>query len=150
MNSYILKSQTFRVACEAPSAKYEPCTNPRSAVTVLRAIFATLDESQEHFIILALNSKGRVVGHKVLSSGSATACLVSPEMFFRAALVLGGTSAIACHNHPSGDPGPSHEDQTLTRRLQSSGDMLGLPLSDHLILGDPGYYSFRASEGWDR
>lgn len=146
---YTIRSRTLNIACEAPSQRYGPCTSPKAAVPVLRAIFAELDDYQENFILVVLNQKGRVIGHKVLSSGTETACLVSPEMVFRAALILGGTSILVSHNHPSGDPTPSREDIFLTKRLRSAGDLLGLPLADHIILGSPEFYSFRASEGWD-
>jgi len=68
---------------------------------------------------------------------------------FGEALRYGATSALAFHNHPSGDPTPSREDVQLTKRLRASGESLGVPLADHLILGAERYHSFRAAEGWD-
>jgi len=68
---------------------------------------------------------------------------------FREALRYGATSALAFHNHPSGDPTPSPEDRLLTKRLKAAGESLGVPLADHLILGEGRYHSFRAAEGWD-
>lgn len=70
--------------------------------------------------------------------------------FFREALRFGATSALAFHNHPSGDPTPSPEDILLTRRLRAAGESLGVPLADHLVLGRDRYHSFRAAEGWDQ
>lgn len=70
--------------------------------------------------------------------------------FFREALRYGATSALAWHNHPSGEPSPSREDIQLTNRLRSAGDSLGVPLADHVIVGNDTYHSFRAAEGWDR
>ena len=152
MNLYRLHSKTFSVACERPAHGYT-CTSPRMAQPVLRAIYAAmeLDMDREHFVVLVLDAKGRVIGHKLLSSGTETACLVTPAMVFRAALVLGGVSVLTCHNHPSGDPAPSREDEQLTARLRSSGEALSLPLADHIILGnDDSSYSFRVDQGWDR
>jgi len=153
--TYRLK--TYRVDSVAESLPVPdpgPVTTPRTASKVLKSIYATLDAGQEHFSILALNSKGRPVGYKVLSSGTATGCLVTPEMVFRAALLLGGVSVLCCHNHPSGNTTPSGEDTALTRRLRAAGENLGLPLADHIIIsGDPDsdeFHSFRADEGWDR
>ena len=74
---------------------------------------------------------------------------ISPREFFREALRYGASTALAFHNHPSGDPTPSREDTQLTRRLQAAGESLGVPLADHLILGNDRYHSFRAAEGWD-
>ncbi|HJW34428.1 MAG TPA: DNA repair protein RadC [Holophagaceae bacterium] len=105
--------------------------------------------TEERFGLLALNAKGDLLAERVLSQGTATATLISPREFFREALRYGATSALAWHNHPSGDPSPSREDIQLTRRLQAAGESLGVPLADHLILGADRYHSFRAAEGWD-
>lgn len=151
MNIYKLRSKTFSIVCEKPLDFR--CTSPRAAAPVLREIFklSGLDESQEHFLVVVINPRGHVVGHKVLASGTATACLVTPEMLYRAALVLGGTSVLACHNHPSGSIEPSREDTALTKKLREAGEILSLPLADHIILGhEDAFYSFRSSEGWDR
>ena len=106
--------------------------------------------TEERFGLLALNAKGDLLAERILSQGTATATLISPREFFREALRYGATTALAFHNHPSGDPTPSREDQQLTRRLQAAGESLGVPLADHLILGSDRYHSFRAAEGWDQ
>ena len=69
--------------------------------------------------------------------------------FYREALRFGAVRAVAFHNHPSGDPEPSAEDRSLTRRLRDAGRALGLPLVDHVILGGGRFHSFRAAELWD-
>ena len=106
--------------------------------------------TEERFGLLALNAKGELLAERILSQGTATGTLVSPREFFREALRFGATSALAFHNHPSGDPSPSQEDTHLTRRLRASGEALGVPLADHIIVGAERYHSFRAAEGWDR
>lgn len=73
--------------------------------------------TEERFGMLALNAKGDLIADRVLAHGTATACLISPREFFREALRFGATSAVAWHNHPSGDPAPSREDCALTNRL---------------------------------
>ena len=105
--------------------------------------------SEERFGLLALNAKGELLAERILSQGTSTATLISPREFFREALRYGATSALAFHNHPSGDPTPSAEDRLLTKRLKAAGESLGVPLADHLILGEGRYHSFRAAEGWD-
>lgn len=105
--------------------------------------------TEERFGMLALNAKGDLLADRVLAHGTATACLISPREFFREALRFGATSALAWHNHPSGDPTPSREDMALTTRLRSAGESLGVPLADHVVLGGDRWHSFRASEGWD-
>jgi DNA repair protein RadC len=106
--------------------------------------------TEERFGMLALNAKGELLADRVLAHGTATACLISPREFYREALRYGATSALAWHNHPSGDPSPSREDCALTNRLRAAGESLGVPLSDHLVLGRESWHSFRAAEGWDR
>lgn len=86
---------------------------------------------------------------RILNQGTSTATLVSPREFFREALRFGATTALAWHNHPSGDPEPSREDRALTTRLRSAGESLGVPLADHMVLGSDRWHSFRAAEGWD-
>ncbi|MBP1628104.1 MAG: repair protein RadC [Holophagaceae bacterium] len=122
-------------------------TSPRAAGDYLLPKCQGLGE--ERFGLLALNAKGELLAERVMSQGTATGTLVSPREFFREALRYGATSALAYHNHPSGDPSPSKEDALLTKRLRSAGESLGVPLADHLILGRESYHSFRAAEGWD-
>jgi len=105
--------------------------------------------SEERFGLLALNAKGELLAERILSQGTSTGTLISPREFFREALRFGATTALAFHNHPSGDPSPSREDLLLTKRLRAAGESLGVPLADHLILGREAYHSFRAAEGWD-
>ena len=106
--------------------------------------------TEERFGLLALNAKGDLLAERILSQGTSTATLISPREFFREALRFGATTALAFHNHPSGDPSPSREDIQLTRRLRTAGESLGVALADHLILGCESFHSFRAAEGWDR
>ncbi len=106
--------------------------------------------TEERFGLLALNAKGDLLAERLLSQGTSTGTLISPREFFREALRYGATSALAFHNHPSGDPSPSREDIQLTHRLRAAGESLGVPLADHLVLGRDAYHSFRATEGWDR
>ena len=123
-------------------------TSPRSAGEYL--LPKAQGWTEERFGMLALNAKGDLIADRVLAHGTATACLISPREFYREALRFGATSALAWHNHPSGDPSPSSEDRLLTKRLRSAGESLGVALSDHIVLGHGRYHSFRAAEGWDR
>jgi DNA repair protein RadC len=111
-------------------------------VRVARPIFAELDADKEHFVLLALNNKNRVNGYKVISTGTLTASLIRPGDVYRAALHLAAAAVVFVHNHPSGDPMPSQEDQEITRRLKECGEMLAIRVLDHVILGAERYYSF--------
>jgi DNA repair protein RadC len=105
--------------------------------------------TEEHFGLLALNSKCELIAERILSKGTATGTMVTPREFFREALKYGASSAIAFHNHPSGNSAPSREDSQLTNRLKDAGESLNIQLVDHIIVGSGNYYSFRTSEGWD-
>jgi DNA repair protein RadC len=79
----------------------------------------------------------------VVSIGTLTATLVHPREVFAPAISCGAASLVVAHNHPSGDPTPSHEDRLLTQRLSEAGRLLGLQLDDHLVIGRSGYVSLR-------
>jgi len=117
---------------------------PDEAVAVLRAVFATLDADREHFVILALDAKNAARGYKACATGGMSAGCIDPKTIFRDALALGAYALVVAHNHPSGDPMPSTEDKATTRRLCEGGVLLGMPIRDHIVLGDAGrYFSFR-------
>ena len=80
--------------------------------------------------------------HKVISSGSLTASLVHPREVFKPVILYGAAAVILCHNHPSGDPEPSSEDVEITRRLVQCGDIFGIRMLDHVILGADSIFSF--------
>jgi DNA repair protein RadC len=117
----------------------EPATkrasSPSEAIALLRPIYADLDADREHFVILALSASNDAIGFKVVSTGATSASLVDPRNLFRDAIALGAASLILAHNHPSGDPSPSREDITLTRKLVEAGRLLDITIHDHVILG---------------
>ncbi|TLS53527.1 JAB domain-containing protein [Paenibacillus antri] len=98
---------------------------------------------QEHFVVLFLNTKNRVVGRETLSVGSLNAAIVHPREVFRAAVKRSAASVICVHNHPSGDPTPSPEDVQLTNRLSEAGHIIGIEVLDHVIIGDRRYVSMK-------
>ena len=121
-----------------------PAANaPERAAAFMRKVFP--DNVREHFIVLFLNGKNEVAAFFVASTGTASACLVGPRELFQAAVHAGAVSIIAGHNHPSGDTEPSAEDRSVTRRLVQAGELLGIPLLDHLIVGLNSFYSFMES-----
>ncbi|NJN02541.1 MAG: DNA repair protein RadC [Leptolyngbyaceae cyanobacterium SL_1_1] len=100
-------------------------------------------QTQERFAVVFLDIKHRLLGTQVLTIGSATETLAPPRDIFREIIRQGATRAIVAHNHPSGSLEPSLEDITLTRQLLKAADILGVPLLDHLILGNGDYRSLR-------
>ena len=102
--------------------------------------------SKEQFVVVLLNSKNKVVGTEVVSEGSLSNSIVHPREVFVPALLQHAAAIMVAHNHPSGEPSPSLEDRELTSMLVRSGKVLGIPLVDHIIIGDGNYYSFLENE----
>ncbi|MEL7351694.1 MAG: DNA repair protein RadC [Cyanobacteria bacterium J06560_5] len=100
-------------------------------------------QDQERFAVLLLDVKHRIIGSKVISIGTATETLAHPRDIFREAIKRGATRVIVAHNHPSGSLDPSGEDMSLTRQLLKGAHILGIPLLDHLILGNGDWASIR-------
>jgi DNA repair protein RadC len=114
-----------------------------SSHAVYRAYKYLSENSQEELHILALDAKNRVVGDYMVSRGTATSSPFHPREIFKFACLKNAQSIIMVHNHPSGDLLPSQEDAEITKRLVKAGDIMGINLLDHIIIGDNGFYSFR-------
>lgn len=96
------------------------------------------DTDREHFDALLLNTKNRIIVRVNVSIGSLNASIVHPREVFGPAVVCKAASVVLVHNHPSGDPTPSGADIQLTRRLAKAGDVLGIEVLDHVVVGrDP-------------
>lgn len=98
---------------------------------------------REHFMIIMLNTKHRVIAKKVISIGHLQASLVHPREMFKEAIRRSSAAVILVHNHPSGDLTPSRDDISTTERLREVGEMLGIDVLDHIIVADNRYLSFR-------
>jgi len=114
----------------------------QDAASLIRTYLRGAD--REHFIVLLLNRKNRVIGMNTVSVGSLTASVVSPREVFKPAILSNAAAILCAHNHPSGDPQPSSEDRALTTRLVQGGKLLGIEVLDHIIVGDgtDAYFSF--------
>ncbi|OMC75067.1 hypothetical protein BK121_03375 [Paenibacillus odorifer] len=99
--------------------------------------------NKEHFICLFLNTKNRLIFKEIISVGSLNAVIVHPREVFRAAIKRCSASLICAHNHPSGDPEPSFEDINLTKRLIAAGEIIGIEVLDHVIIGGNRFYSLK-------
>jgi DNA repair protein RadC len=100
------------------------------------------DEPAEVFGLLCVSVKRRIIAYHEVSRGALDATTVHPREVFKAALLANAFGIIVGHNHPSGDPEPSPDDIALTRRLVSAGDLIGIPVFDHIVVGDGRYVSF--------
>ena len=104
-------------------------------------------KEQEHLLLLLLDNKSNLLGEKPLFTGTVNASLVSPREIYLEALKYHAVGIILLHNHPSGDPTPSDADRRVTRKIKDAGNLLDVPLLDHIVLGDKRYVSFR-EEGY--
>ena len=100
------------------------------------------DNRKELFLILLLDGKNRITRKVQVSEGSLNQSIVHPREAFAPAVRESAAAVIFIHNHPSGDPAPSREDREITRRLKEAGEILGIKVLDHIIIGDGSYYSF--------
>lgn len=98
--------------------------------------------ASERFVAIALDAKNRPVGELCIAVGGLSACPVAPADVFRALLQEAAAGVVFVHNHPSGEPTPSPEDVALTERLCAAGELLGIRVLDHVIVGHDGYFSF--------
>jgi len=118
----------------------------KSATEVYQAakqLLALHEEPEEHFCILCLNTKNKIVGVHTISIGSLNASIVHPREVFKAALLNNANGIICLHNHPSGDPEPSRDDIETTRRLVEAGEIMGINVLDHIIIGEQSYLSMK-------
>ncbi len=116
---------------------YEPADVARYAMPHFRF------EQKEHFAVLLLNAKNCILGMQEVSVGSLSAAIVHPREVFRAAIDYAAAAIILLHNHPSGDPTPSREDIAVTERLIKAGELMEIPVLDHVVLGDNAFNSMR-------
>lgn len=98
---------------------------------------------QEHFITLLLDTKNQIISKETISVGTLNSSIVHPREVFRPAIKKSVSAIILVHNHPSGDPTPSKEDIEVTKRLVKAGELLGIGILDHIIIGDAKYISFK-------
>lgn len=116
-------------------------TCPTEVVAIVQDSVKLLD--REHFVVYILNQKNRILSSEVASIGSLNSSIVHPREIFKRAVKISGASIILVHNHPSGDPTPSSEDIAVTKRLVQAGEVLGINVLDHVIIGSGKFTSLR-------
>jgi DNA repair protein RadC len=148
------KQATLRAAFELgrrlAAGRLAPGASLRGPADVFRHFHPTLrDAPHERFLVLLLDGRHRLLRHEMVSQGTLTASLVHPREVFRPALRESAAALLLVHNHPSGDPTPSAEDREVTARLVRAGDLLGIPVLDHVVVAERGWTSLRESRaGW--
>ena len=117
--------------------------SPCDVAALAREVLGMHEMAEENFIILCLNTKNKIAGVHPVSIGSLNASIVHPREVFKAALLNNANGIICLHNHPSGDPEPSRDDIEITHRLVNAGNILGIKVFDHVIIGDGRYISLK-------
>ncbi len=123
----------------APVWVKSTCTSAENVFELFRDL---AKEAKENFVALHLDAKNRIICFDQVSIGSLSASIVHPREVYKTALLSSAAAVLFIHNHPSGDTTPSREDIEMTKRLKDAGELLGIRVLDHLIVGEEGYYSF--------
>lgn len=127
------------VSHEQFARRFTPATGPGKIDTAEKAAAQLIDElrglDREHCLVAGMDSQHRTIGFAVVSIGSVANTFMSPREVYRDAMAMGASKIIVAHNHPSGDLTPSPSDIAVTRRLARTGDIVGIPMLDHLIMG---------------
>lgn len=116
-------------------------TGPDDVANIMMGEMRFLDK--EHFKVVILNTKNQIIDIDTVSIGTLNASIVHPRETFIVAIRKSANAIIVCHNHPSGDPTPSKEDLSITRRLIEVGDLMGIKVLDHIIIGMNKYTSLK-------
>ena len=116
-------------------------SSPNDAYEMIREQLKDLD--REQFIIACLNTKNEPTNISVVSVGTLNKAIVHPREVFKTAILSNAASIMAFHNHPSGETTPSQQDIQLTNRLYEAGELLGIKLLDHLVIGDGTFTSLK-------
>ena len=134
----------LRVRASDVRAKRRAIRTPLEVVSTLREILDGWD--QERLVVLHLDARHRVIGWHEAARGGGNVVHVAPREILRTALIAGAMAIVISHNHPSGDPTPSADDLDLTRRISAACETVGVPMLDHVVLGEAGeFYSFASA-----
>ncbi|MBN2367963.1 DNA repair protein RadC [Candidatus Woesearchaeota archaeon] len=125
-------------------------SEPKAMISCAEDVFRLLHpgmrlKKREHLIGLFLNTRKRVMKQEILSIGTLDASTIHPREILKPAIKESAAAIIIAHNHPSGDPGPSREDIDITKQIIRASKLIGIPLLDHIIIGDNCYVSLRES-----
>jgi DNA repair protein RadC len=115
------------------------CANPAKAVSLFRELVG--DADREHLVAMFLNVHNRFLGVHTVAIGNLDTVVAHPREVFKAAILVNAASVILAHNHPSGECSPSDLDIAMTKEMVAVGNLLGIPVMDHIVVGQPGYAS---------
>ena len=131
-----------RLEAEAGEKPRPVLKSPEDVAAVVRSELK--GKKKEHFLVLCLDTRNRLIDRKLVSMGSLDTSIVHPREVFKEAVSACAASVIFAHNHPSGDPEPSKEDVELTKRLAKAGEIMGIAVLDHIIICEKTHLSLKA------
>lgn len=117
-----------------------PVKRPVNVVKLVKELIGEVD--REYVVVLNLNAKLEPNSVQICGTGSLSEAVIHPREIFKSAILSNSSSILMVHSHPSGCVEPSKEDVLITKRIRSAGELLGIPLLDHIIIGDNNYFSF--------
>ena len=151
INTYelILDTEIKHSSLQLKEALSYPCDTmytPLAIFTMMMELFHLERMADEYVYLIAFNNKMKVLGLFQVSHGIGNASLIDPRGIFMRAVYIGASNLILVHNHPSGVTTPSKEDISVHKRLKEAGELMGIPIVDHVIIGSEGYLSFKEQE----
>ena len=142
---YEMDQVSIRMVKEPPLLSDRPITGPESAVDIIGEYLGDFD--REVMVLVNLRTDGKPINMNVMSIGTINASIACPREALKASILSNAAAVMLFHNHPSGSLSPSQEDIQITDRLQKLLDLAGIPLLDHIIIGNGDrYYSFRENQ----
>ena len=142
MTTTFVREISLRYRGPKRGKSFNPMVSSLQAADFIRRVLP--DNVREHFVVLFLDGQHKVCGFYIAGTGTAASCPVTAREVFQPAIIAGALAIIVAHNHPSGDVNPSAEDRSVTRGLVDAGELLGIPVLDHIIIGGADHWSFRS------
>lgn len=134
----LVKEKAVNYVCEK-----DKTLSPAFTAKLMISVTSLNEMGEEHAYMIALNNQAKILGIFFISKGTVNQTLVNGREIFMRALLIGASFIILCHNHPmSGNPKPSRMDIEVTEKIKELGELLGVPVADHIIIGADGYFSF--------
>jgi len=146
------KSKAARIlaALELGERIFKPSSLQKTFIHSTKDILSHLksiaEKRQEYLLVFYLNARHELLQKETVGQGSLNSMLITPKEIFSPALLTPCASIIVAHNHPSGDPAPSVDDIQFTTKIHEAGELMGIPLIDHIIVSQSGYFSFRENK----
>lgn len=119
---------------------FNPILKPEDIFKMVKGLIG--DADREYFLVINVDVKNKPTSIEITSIGTLTEANIHPREIFKSAIITNSNKIILSHTHPSGNPEPSYEDRKVTKNLQNAGKIIGIPILDHIIIGEDHYFSF--------